>query len=225
MVMEPKAIVDKIINYIKKRGVVAGGAVRDIVLGRIPKDYDVFIFGLEDFHHIIKIKGIFDRIPTETENPFASKYPSMFEVYNTTLSGNPVQIIWNPNYLGTGSKSWWSRYSDTLTGEEVVGGFDFTINMMYVDSKKQYHITDEAETALKKRLIVFNKNHSSALAGPMASVNHLFRRMVYLADKLGFTIDSKAVDNIYKKYTPYDKEMEALVLKEDILDEAINALF
>jgi hypothetical protein len=42
---------------------------------------------------------------------------------------------------------------------------------------------------------------------------------------LGFTIDSKAVDNIYKKYTPYDIEMEALVLKEDILDEAMNALF
>ena len=222
--MEPKKVIDKIINYIGKHGVVAGGAVRDVVLGRVPKDYDVFIFGMDDFMGIIKKKGIFDKKPQKTERPFASRYPVMFEVYNTTLSKHPVQIIWNPRYTSEGSTSWWGRHFDlrqAVTGEEVVSGFDFTINMMYVDHNKTYHITDEAETALRKRLIIFNKRHSPALAGPMASVNHLFRRMVYLADKLGFIIDSKAVKNIYQKYEPSDIEMEALQLKELKTDDIL----
>ena len=221
MVMEPKKVIDKIINYIGKHGVVAGGAVRDVILGRVPKDYDVFIFDLDNFMGIINKKGIFDKKPQKTERPFASRYPVMFEVYNTTLSKHPVQIIWNPNYTGEGSSSWWRNHSKTITGDEVVGGFDFTINMMYVDHRGAYHITDEAEIALRKKSIIFNKRHSSALAGPMASVNHLFRRMVYLADKLGFIIDSKAVKNIYQKYEPSDIEMEALQLKELKTDDVL----
>ena len=210
--MEPKKVIDKIINYIGKRGVVAGGAVRDITLGRAPKDYDIFIFYRDDFEGLVTKKGIFDEIPTKAVSAFASRYPVSFWVYNTTLSGLPIQIIWNSKYTEEGSP-WWRIYSKTTTGEEVVGGFDFTINMMYVDYKKIYHITNKATTALKKKKIVFNKNHSSGFFEPMVSVDFLFHRMVYLANKLDFIIDSRAIANVYQKYQPYDEEMESLQLK------------
>jgi hypothetical protein len=211
--MEPKEIISKIIDHIQIGGVVAGGSVRDLVLKRIPKDYDIFIFEEIVFGEIVKKKGIFDEVPQKAKpvKPVNTcRYPSTFSVYNTTLDGKPVQIIWSPYYSERRNRDWFSMHKIKTTGEDVVMGFDFTINMIYVDSEKKVHITDEAKTAIQNKRIIFNQNHKSSYATALNTCEHLVKRMVYLADKLDFKVAPNTLSKIYNKYTPMEKDMEMM---------------
>ena len=122
MVIEPRQIAREIIDYIGDKGVIAGGAVRDIVMERIPKDYDIFIFGETDFIEIIERKGIFDKIPKVCEAPFGIiEGYNKFTVWNTTLHGEPIQIIWAKEFeKGFIGRNGELRINTSITPEELV---------------------------------------------------------------------------------------------------------
>jgi len=212
-------------NYIGPQGIIAGGAIRDLVLGHAPKDYDIFLHKEPDFKKIVSRKGIFDKMPEEVKIPSKHNYPASFTtffLYNTTLKGCPVQIIWSKEYVAPEVAHIWRRkFGFKPTGEEIVYGFDFTINMMYVDHNKRVFITDDAKVAMKKKKIIFNRTHKASFSNRLDIVEHLFKRMVYLADKLDFVIECDTIDRIYCAYTPKDYDIESM----KFVKETSNAIF
>jgi len=207
-----KDIIKEIMRYIGSRGIVAGGAVRDLVLGRKPKDIDVFIFYEKDFRRIVK-RGIFDKKPQKTERPFEANYPSTFEVYNTTLHGYPVQLIWNDHVEETFKKN--------IRATDIINCFDFTINMMYIGGKRNVFsprvvlstnifITDEAQESINERRIIFNPGHHSGISSSAGTAKFLMKRMVYLACKLDFVIAPNTIQQVIEKYSGFCSALEAV---------------
>lgn len=200
---EARSIVRDIADYIGKRGVIAGGCIRDIVLDREPKDYDVFIYKKMWFDEIVEKKGIFDAVPEK--NDFPIQYGS-FEVYNATYKGRVVQLICHPDYE---PKSKWNDFmeeKDHLNGSEIVNRFPFTINMMYVDPEtRRIQIDDKARTALKGRELVFNPDCVPPYPRRALVVASLTKRMFYLADKLGWTISMPMLQQIFDQYRHIDE--------------------
>lgn len=187
-----KDIIKEIMSYIGSKGIVAGGAVRDLVLGRKPKDIDVFIFYEKDFRRIVK-RNIFDIQPQKTERPFEVDYPSTFEVYNTTLHGYPVQLIWNDHVEETFKKN--------IRAIDIINCFDFTINMMYIHGRgDDIFITDQAQDALNEHRIVFNPQHLSGLSSISGTAKFLIKRMIYLACKLDFVVAPNTIQQILDMY-------------------------
>jgi hypothetical protein len=206
-----------IMGYIGDCGVIAGGSVRDVVLGLKPKDYDVFFFDFNQFSKITSQRGIFDVESQEREVKSGAYLGKQYTVFNTTLQGEVVQLIWQEDFLH------WNPFDDlkvnkcpknskNFTGKDVVDRFDYTINMMYYDHKHDTFITPQARHAIKRRQIIFNNNHQSAFSNPVAIVNHMTKRMIYLAEKLDYTIPLLTVKALFKRYGEGDHWMA------DILD-------
>lgn len=221
MVSNPRTIVREIIEHIGPRGVVAGGAIRDIVLKRQPKDYDVFIFDKADYKAITTERGVFDRVPTkmtltEMPGPHGMKYEPQLFVYETELHGELIQLIWSKRY-GEYRPAWIVSEEDDrpiMNGNIVVGKFPFTINMMYVDQRRKIEIDPRATKAREAKIITLNPMVDSAYQSRRATLAHLLRRAVYLADKLGYRLPSKTLDDIYSRYNVWDEELEEVVWTE-----------
>lgn len=106
--------------------VLAGGAVRDIIHGNQPKDYDLICLGYED--NISEVAGhLVDKPYVEWMEPFGEG-ASMKENTDDNLAwvvklgvlGTPIDLI---------------QYADNLgTPEEVVESFDCTLNMCWLPS-------------------------------------------------------------------------------------------
>lgn len=202
MVTEPRAIIKEILAYIGDRGVIAGGAVRDIVLKRIPKDYDVFVFGKEDFDEITSQKGIFDKKPLENKAPFeVIEGYARFTVWNTSLHGEPVQLIWSRDFeKGSLGQNRELGINTSITPLQLVEGFPFTINMMWVDRRHKIQITKAAEEAIRDKCMIYNRDHRRPGSDHNRVVAYTIRRGVHLANKLGFRLGLPMVKKIFAEH-------------------------
>jgi hypothetical protein len=102
--------------------VIAGGAARDIHLGRVPKDYDIVVLGNYDLGDICYVlDGLtFDVTPFGEGASMAGEAPLNLEwVVKAIVSGTSVDVI---------------KQKELPTNPiQVVEGFDCTLNMAWVD--------------------------------------------------------------------------------------------
>jgi len=184
-------------DKIGENGVIAGGAVRDLLLGREPKDYDIFTFS-EDYYN-----NLFDRFDDSEEMPIKSETDEYgrsrqkqdgVKITNCTAHNKTVQvqIIHIP------------LVSSPM---EVLKRFDFTINMVaYYQGRIILPLP--AQTAINEKRLTFNCNHRMAFdMTPQGTVRHLIRRAYYLSGKLDLELPMYTVLAIYDKY-PYDVDLE-----------------
>ena len=203
--MNPIDIVKNIATHVGHSGVIAGGCCRDIVLGRTPKDYDVFVYDQRDFSRLVEDKeSFFDKPFKETQErlPTDCYGGKRVDIMNTTYEGELVQLIY-PSYLFP------ADFLDVdldRNPQSVIETFPFTINQMYYYvSKEEIRQSSEAEEALRRCQILFNADHRSAMRTDEIH-RYLMVRMVYLADKLGYTIPQQAIDDIYDRHKIYHDE-------------------
>lgn len=175
--MKPIDVIKYLASLVSDKGVVCGGCCRDVHLGRIPKDYDVFIFNRADLYKLARqLEGEFQY--EEQDNI----------IYTATLGDSTVQLLYG-EYFGT-------------TPEVIVETFPFTVNQFWYDTKVgQIVSTALAKEAIKDKQLVFNKQgHISGLKGNRNIRVFLVMRATYLADKLGCKIVPDSITGIYEKY-------------------------
>jgi hypothetical protein len=191
--VRPQQNVKEIVDFVGERGIIAGGAIRDIILERTPKDYDLFIFKQTWYEEIVGQKGIFDKVPEPALQQSASNMSILlygnFLVYNTTLYGQDVQIIYSPDFESSMKKG-------HITEEGIIQRFPFTVNMVYVNRKHKIIVGSASIKAFSQRQMIYNPNHRTSSSRPCILVPHLYRRVFYLADKLGYTIPQATLDAI-----------------------------
>jgi len=184
-------------DKIGENGVIAGGAVRDLLLGREPKDYDIFTFS-EDCYN-----SLFNRFDDPEEMPIKSETDEYgrgrqkqdgVKITNCTAHNKTVQvqIIHIPR---------------VISPEGVLRRFDFTINMVAYHRGKII-IPSAAERAFDEKRLSFNCEHHMAFdMSPQKTVRHLIKRAYYLSGKLGLELPIYTMLAIYDKY-PYDLDLE-----------------
>jgi hypothetical protein len=195
-------ILQRLSDKIENNGTIAGGAMRDLLLDREPKDYDIFLFSKTYYDSLFN--SPFDcfynpkEVCDESETGETDRYgqnalgESGVRVANCTAYDRPVQLIYVPR---------------TITPEKVIEQFDFTINMVayYQDS---IIFSPAAEEAIKERKLIFNSQHHVAFdASPQKIVQRLIRRAEYLSEKLNLELPMSTIQSIYDKY-PYDMDLD-----------------
>lgn len=192
--VEPRQIVKQILDYVGKRGIIAGGAIRDIILEQTPKDYDVFIYKKIWHTEIVEQKGIFDKKPEKVSARDLYGADMRFEVWNTTLQGEAVQIIYCEEYEN-GDNLGFAFSREHITSDGIVQRFPFTVNMVYATHRGKIVVLPDAKKAFNSRQMIFNKN-----LGRYPSANYaipfMYKRVFYLATKIGFTIPWATLKNI-----------------------------
>lgn len=194
--VEPKNIMKNIMNYLGSWAVIGGGSVRDVVLNRTPKDYDIFFLEFRHFREIVEQRGIWDKDPTEIRVRSGPYLGTEYVVFNTTLQGEAVQLIWQDR----SRPSYFSSFKSKISGEDVIDRFDFTINMMFYDFHHDIFISPEARYALNRREVIFNHNHQSAFLSRVAILNYMTKRMLYLAEKLNYIIPLSTAKALFERY-------------------------
>ena len=223
--VEPRQIVREIVDYIGERGMVAGGAIRDILLGLTPTDYDIFVYTHKAFDELIKEKGIFDYPfePAGGQHMYAGDAGCSFTVYNSKLHGQDVQLIYCTAYeewdYGDGfpfGPFQEAKLIKVLSAREIVYRFPFMVNMAYADHNRKIVVTEEARYAMKRKEMIFSGHHrnSNSLMPGDVVVEHLYKRLFYLAHKLGYTIPQATLDQICEKYDFYDELSNRVWTKE-----------
>ena len=179
--MKPIDIIKTLAEFIGKRGVVCGGCCRDVVMGREPKDYDIFIFSENDIHKIGK------QLNAKLKHHHTKNNVSI--IYYAILKGKEVQLVYG-DYLGNNV-------------EKVISGFPFTICQFWYDrDSKQVVSTSLAEQAIKHKTLVFNKQgHVSGILDKKTLRTFLILKGSYLAEKLELTIPPNSIVEIYEKYS------------------------
>lgn len=220
--VEPRSIVREILEYIGIKGIVAGGALRDIVLDRQPKDYDVFLFKKMWLDEITSKHGIFDTIPKRVEYP---KHYGSFEIWNTTLHGEVVQIIWSPAFEPVRKIENFLQEADHLTGQEIVDRFPFTVNMIYADHRRKIYIQPRAREALRGRKLIYNVGCVPPHPRGELIVKTMLKRAFYLAAKLNWTLPMSTIDTICAKHYYVDELSNREWTKEEGILDATFPMF
>lgn len=152
-------------------GIVAGGCIRDIILGIAPKDYDVFFSDtnrLEKINREWQSYGFEHQPLSSIENMSYGKYGSVFRVFNTKYKGQRVQLIYGQHI----------KYAKG-NPVKIVKTFPFTVNQMYYDRKKGIQMTEAAKTALLERKIILNRDHKSAWSRAVLARQWLANRALF----------------------------------------------
>lgn len=189
--MTPQKIIKALLKIVGNKGAIAGGAVRDIVLEQEPKDYDMFIYRIDDFIKIATKYSFTERINTtepESVNQYgATNGDRSLIIGECEMFGKPIQMIY---IAGVNHQ----------TPYDVIIDFDFTINMMaYVDG--EIYISDPAKLALSTREICLNENHKMACGSTNENAaRFLMKRASYLSRKLEMFLPHSTIDAIYDKY-------------------------
>ncbi len=214
--MDPFYIVSELTD--KTHGLVAGGAIRDIVLGKIPKDYDVF-FSSRDLQQtaIDRWQDMdFDEKPWPTPHRAYGGYGTTYTVFNTKYKGESVQLIYAKNITDRSSL-------------EVVETFPFTVNHLYYDHLKGIQIAEQAKAAFHDKEIRLNEDHSTGWMMPVLIRQYLSSRAFYLGEKLGFSVPMVTIDSIFRHYSNHDYTYAVQILSppegEEIEDEFMNLSF
>jgi tRNA nucleotidyltransferase (CCA-adding enzyme) len=108
------------------RALVAGGAVRDDLLGLAPKDFDVEVYGVS-FHVLAECLGRYGRIDLVGQS---------FGVVKLTVTGGRTYDFSLPrrdSKIGRAHRDFLATFDPGITPEEAAGRRDFTINAMAYD--------------------------------------------------------------------------------------------
>jgi tRNA nucleotidyltransferase (CCA-adding enzyme) len=108
------------------RALVAGGAVRDDLLGLEPKDFDVEVYGVS-FDVLAEFLGRYGRIDLVGQS---------FGVVKLTVSGGSVCDFSLPrrdSRIGRGHRDFLATFDPGITPEEAASRRDYTINAMAYD--------------------------------------------------------------------------------------------
>lgn len=100
---------------------IAGGAIRDALLGKDPKDIDLFVLGPgPEFDMLSMLDGL-----DVQEHPELDKYEnsSLKAVFDSQYTAAPVQVCWHP---------------EMETPQELLKTFDWNICLFVYDGFKVY---------------------------------------------------------------------------------------
>jgi len=183
-------------------GYLVGGCVRDILIGRKPKDWDFATNALPD-----QIIGLFPK--TFYENEYGT-----VGVVNEDVSDETLKIVEVTPYREEGVYSDFRRPDKVTFGTNLETDLkrrDFTINAIALDPLKNRIIDPhQGQKALKDKLI-------KAVGEPDKRFKEDGLRMlraVRISSELGFTIDKITEDSIKQ-----DAELIKNISKERIRDE------
>jgi len=127
MTLPPK--LDRIIRALDAAGfraLVAGGAVRDDLLGLEPKDFDVEVYGVS-FERLVELLAHHGRIDLVGQS---------FGVVKLTVTGGRVYDFSLPrrdNKIGRAHRDFLATFDPDITPKEAASRRDFTINAMAYD--------------------------------------------------------------------------------------------
>jgi tRNA nucleotidyltransferase (CCA-adding enzyme) len=108
------------------RALIAGGAVRDDLLGLKPKDFDIEVYGVS-FDVLVDLLAPYGRIDLVGQS---------FGVVKLTLSGGRVYDFSLPrrdNKIGRTHREFLASFDPDITPREAASRRDFTINAMALD--------------------------------------------------------------------------------------------
>lgn len=168
-------------------GCVAGGAIRDCLLDRTPKDYDIFLFDTEAHSLMTFVDNLHQHgVKRVGTNAKAAGYTHRYlPVLNAKLRGMDLQFVVSSNLVP-------GNMHEVVS--QVVDRFAFTVSMGACDEDGDFVIPQCTREAMDKREIIVNPNfinHDMNGQSRARMLESLLERGHYLADKLDFTFSAQ----------------------------------
>ena len=184
-------------------GFLVGGAVRDLIMGRVPGDYD-FATDIE----YARLKEIFaDYSPKEVG--------AHFEILIIKVNGKSYEIAKFRKEKGIYNSRYPKEIKFINSIDEDLARRDFTINALAYNEKTGVIDLYRGKKDIKYRTIKFVGNPKLRIEEDALRIMRAFR----FISKLGFSLDKKTADAIYEK-----RRFLSKISKERIFDELSKIL-
>ena len=179
-------------------GFLVGGAVRDLIMGRVPGDYD-FATDIE----YARLKEIFaDYSPKEVG--------AHFGILIIKVNGKSYEIAKFRKEKGIYNSRYPKEIKFINSIDEDLARRDFTINALAYNEKTGVIDLYRGKKDIKYRTIKFVGNPKLRIEEDALRIMRAFR----FISKLGFSLDKKTADAIYEK-----RRFLSKISKERIFDE------
>ena len=179
-------------------GFLVGGAVRDLIMGRVPGDYD-FATDIE----YARLKEIFaDYSPKEVG--------AHFGILIIKVNGKSYEIAKFRKEKGIYNSRYPKEIKFINSIDEDLARRDFTINALAYNEKTGVIDLYKGKKDIKYRTIKFVGNPKLRIEEDALRIMRAFR----FISKLGFSLDKKTADAIYEK-----RRFLSKISKERIFDE------
>ena len=184
-------------------GFLVGGAVRDLIMGRVPGDYD-FATDIE----YARLKEIFaDYSPKEVG--------AHFGILIIKVNGKSYEIAKFRKEKGIYNSRYPKEIKFINSIDEDLARRDFTINALAYNEKTGVIDLYRGKKDIKYRTIKFVGNPKRRIEEDALRIMRAFR----FISKLGFSLDKKTADAIYEK-----RRFLSKISKERIFDELSKIL-
>ncbi len=184
-------------------GFLVGGAVRDLIMGRVPGDYD-FATDIE----YARLKEIFaDYSPKEVG--------AHFGILIIKVNGKSYEIAKFRKEKGIYNSRYPKEIKFINNIDEDLARRDFTINALAYNQKTGVIDLYKGKKDIKYRTIKFVGNPKLRIEEDALRIMRAFR----FISKLGFSLDKKTADAIYEK-----RRFLSKISKERIFDELSKIL-
>ncbi len=184
-------------------GFLVGGAVRDLIMGRVPGDYD-FATDIE----YARLKEIFaDYSPKEVG--------AHFGILIIKVNGKSYEIAKFRKEKGIYNSRYPKEIKFINNIDEDLARRDFTINALAYNEKTGVIDLYKGKKDIKYRTIRFVGNPKLRIEEDALRIMRAFR----FISKLGFSLDKKTADAIYEK-----RRFLSKISKERIFDELSKIL-
>jgi len=184
-------------------GFLVGGAVRDLIMGRVPGDYD-FATDIE----YARLKEIFaDYSPKEVG--------AHFGILIIKVNGKSYEIAKFRKEKGIYNSRYPKEIKFINSIDEDLARRDFTINSLAYNEKTGVIDLYRGKKDIKYRTIKFVGNPKLRIEEDALRIMRAFR----FISKLGFSLDKKTADAIYEK-----RRFLSKISKERIFDELSKIL-
>ena len=184
-------------------GFLVGGAVRDLIMGRVPGDYD-FATDIE----YARLKEIFaDYSPKEVG--------AHFGILIIKVNGKSYEIAKFRKEKGIYNSRYPKEIKFINSIDEDLARRDFTINALAYNEKTGVIDLYRGKKDIKYRTIKFVGNPKLRIEEDALRIMRAFR----FISKLGFSLDKKTADAIYEK-----RRFLSKISKERIFDELSKIL-
>ena len=184
-------------------GFLVGGAVRDLIMGRVPGDYD-FATDIE----YSRLKEIFaDYSPKEVG--------AHFGILIIKVNGKSYEIAKFRKEKGIYNSRYPKEIKFINSIDEDLARRDFTINALAYNEKTGVIDLYRGKKDIKYRTIKFVGNPKLRIEEDALRIMRAFR----FISKLGFSLDKKTADAIYEK-----RRFLSKISKERIFDELSKIL-
>jgi hypothetical protein len=149
---------------------IAGGAVRDAVLKRTPKDYDIF-FHSENRPQNERVRNLLGSMEPVPTLPWHRSEP--FLVDTRMHPCGVVQIMWTPH----------------KTLDALIDSFDWNVALFGYDSERVVSLTDPADIAEGKPLVLHR------VTFPLSTL----RRGLRYSERFGMQLKREDLERLCKK--------------------------